>query len=424
MGRKNVIWKMLVLCLFFNTIQGQVLDKKYVYSSYSGLNADANIFSDISLNSYELLSTNVQFSKEDDLQKVVFVPFKLIDLDEIKNYNFLYNSKINLAQKNGVSTIGVGFTWDNSIPSSKRGTRIFNSFFGEVSLIKEEINSSFLKALQADLTNSKKGELNFILSESMQSWLGSEIVAMQNRGDAYAFPNEERSYFSKDKGFTYEDYLYYMSKKEAYNTLTKKKLDTDFSTAYYKALITNSMKLTLGGNLSFFSILGGDSVDVDNDGNNDNEHQLQQRNISLGFTHIVNEIWGYSFSGYLLWKRANAQANTDLHPYYGFSAAFGARTWILKSDYEKTEAYQEHLFVPSVHTGIALEYLKCDASDDAQCAEGLQSNLSVTPYIEFKISPKNQFRLGVPISSVKQLDSENATIGPFVQWRLQLSGNN
>ena len=218
--------------------------------------------------------------------------------------------------------------------------------------------------------------------------------------------------------------MYYQSKVATYNSNTKTKFDNELTNEYYKALITNSFKVTFGGNLSFYSILGSDDVDLDNNNLNDNEFSLQQRNLSLGFTHIVDEVWGYSLTGYFLQKRASAEAENDLEPYYGFSAAIGIRTWILDKNYKTSKDYLESLFVPSVHSGIALEYLDCNAGEDGDCADGILRTTSITPYIEFKINPKNQFRLGIPISQNDRLDSDKAEIGPFIQWRLQLSGKN
>lgn len=422
MGRKNVIWIILVVC--FSVVNAQIPDKNYVYSSYSGLNADTNIFNDISLSTYELLTTSVQFSKDDDLQKVIFVPFKLLDLNNINNSNFLYNTKLNLAQKSGISTIGVGFTWDNSMPSSKRGGRIFSDFSGKVAAIKAQINTTFSQSLQNDLAKSNSGTLGFVISSTMQTWINNEIAQIAQRGGAYAIPNLDRNHFSAANNLNYEDYLYYKSKKEEYNALTKKKLDTDFTTEYSRALIKNSVKVTFGGNLSFFSILGSDDVDLDNDNLNDNEYSLKQQNLSLGFTHIVNECWGYSLTGYYLEKRAAAEAENDLQPYVGLSAAIGFRTWILDKNYKTSRNYLESLFVPSIHTGLALEHLKCNAGENSDCADGILKTTSITPYLEFKINPKNQFRVGIPITINERIDSESEEIGPFIQWRLQLSGNN
>ena len=427
MGRQSIIPSLLVIFCLCQKANAQFdPDKNYLYSSYTGMNADANIFNDLSLNSYELLSTNVQFSKDEDLQKVVFVPFKLFPMSQRENEhcNFLYNTKLNLAQKSGISTLGIGFTWDNSMPGTDRGQKIFEKYSKKATGIKKILNTDLLKTLKSDIEKNNKKELEFVLSADMVEYINSLISRLEANPIAFSLVKAERSNFLKKDGFTYEDYLYYQSKVATYNSNTKTKFDNELTNEYYKALITNSFKVTFGGNLSLYSILGSDNIDLDNDNLNDNEFSLQQRNLSLGFTHIVDEVWGYSLTGYYLQKRASAEAENDLEPYFGFSAAVGIRTWILDKNYKTSKDYLESLFVPSVHTGIALEYLDCNAGEDGDCADGILRTTSITPYVEFKINPKNQFRLGIPISQNDRLDSDKAEIGPFIQWRLQLSGKN
>jgi len=400
--------------------------QNYLYNSYTGLNADANIFNDLSLNSYELISTNVQFTKDDDLQKVVFVPFRLIPINSLDNIksNFLYNSKINFAQKSGISTLGMGVTWDNSMPSTVRGKRIFTKYESNISEIKKEINQSLLKALKSDLQKAKKKELEYMLSDAMVDYVYQLIKRIELNIIAFSMVKPDRSNFLQKDGYKYEDYLYYKSKVEAYNKQTNSKLDNELTNEYYKELINNSVKITFGGNFSFYSVLGSEVIDLDNDGLNDNEFSLKQRNLSLGITHVVNEMWGYSLTAYYIEKRSSAEADNDLVPYMGISTAIGFRILILDKDYKTSKDYLKSLFVPSVHTGLAFEYLDCNSGISGNCEEGILKTLSFTPYIEFKINPKNQFRLGLPISSNTRIDSDKIEIGPFIQWRLQLSGKN
>jgi len=98
--------------------------KGHIYNSIVGTNSEPIIYNSVNLNTYELLTTNLQVSKEDNLQKIVFAPLKLVDAD---NIGFLRETRINLAQNNGISTFGVGFGYDNSSPFSKRAEEIFGS---------------------------------------------------------------------------------------------------------------------------------------------------------------------------------------------------------------------------------------------------------------------------------------------------------
>ncbi|WP_431107364.1 hypothetical protein [Winogradskyella poriferorum] len=402
------------------------LPLNHLYSSYTGINADANIFNDVSLNSFELLSTNIQFSKDNDLQKVIFAPFQLKNITANETYwdSFLRNTKLNLAQKNSISTLGLGFTWDNSMHNSKRGRRIGREVI-EANAIRsnEIINKEFAGILKEDIKLSGNSKGIYKLSDKMIAFLNSIVNLLETQPKVGFIPFKDEKDF-EDEGLTLDDYLYYKDLYKIYSEKSKKILDRELALQYFKALQENSLKITFGGNLSFFSILGSDDVDLDNDNLNDNEYSLQQKNLSLGFTHIVNECWGYSATGYYLEKRAAAETDNDLQPYFGFSAAIGFRTWILDKNYKTSSSYLESLFVPSIHTGFALEHLKCNASENSDCADGILKTTSVTPYVEFKINPKNQFRIGIPISRNERIDSKSEEIGPFIQWRLQLSGKN
>ncbi|MFP2995116.1 hypothetical protein ABN763_04365 [Spongiivirga sp. MCCC 1A20706] len=428
--------KIQLLCLFvltFSVVKGQNdaptkndLPLNYLYSSYTGLNADTNIFNDVSLNSFELLSTNIQFSKDDDLQKVVIAPFQLNNISANETYadSFLRNTKLNLAQKNGISTLGLGFTWDNSMHNSKRGRRIGREVIQANAIRSNEIiNKEFISVLKKDIESSKNSQGIYKLSEKMISYLNSIVQLLEAQPKAGFIPSKDKKDFDRDS-LTIDDYLYYKDLYKKYSEKSKKILDRELALEYFKALQENSVKITFGGNLSYFNILRSDDVDLDNDNLNDNEFSLKQQNLSLGFTHIVNECWGYSITGYYLEKRAAAEAENDLQPYVGLSAAIGFRTWILDKNYKSSKNYLESLFVPSIHTGFAFEYLDCNADENGNCADGVLKTTSITPYIEFKMNPKNQFRLGIPISSNERLNADKAEVGPFIQWRLQLTGKN
>ena len=423
--------KVIVFCLLLFTIsivKGQNdaalkddLPLNHIYSSYTGLNADAIIFNDISLNSFELLSTNIQFSKDNDLQKVVFAPFQLSNIKSSETYfdSFLRNTKINLAQKNGISTIGLGFTWDNSMHNTKRGIRKGREVILANAIRSNKIiNKEFADKIRKDVKSYKDDQAIYKLSDKMVIMLNSILNVLETNPSAGFIPSIDK------EGLTLDDYLYFKDLYRSYTEKSKKVLDRELALEYFKALQEGSVKITFGGNLSLYDILGSDDVDLNNNSLNDNEFSLQQRNLSLGLTYIANEYWGISLTGYYLQKRASAEAENDLEPYLGFSAAVGIRTWILDKNYKTSKDYLESLFVPSIHTGLAFEYLDCNASENGDCADGILKTTSITPYIEFKINPKNQFRIGIPISSNVRLDSDKAEIGPFIQWRLQLSGKN
>ncbi|WP_299123339.1 hypothetical protein [uncultured Tenacibaculum sp.] len=403
----------IILFMFIQTINAQhKLKRAHLYNSYTGLNADTDLFNDISLNSFEAISTNIQFSKNNDLQKIVVVPMKLRS-PNYENYNFLFNTKLNLAQKGGITTFGIGFTFDNSIAESKRGIKILEK-------INPNFNESYLNKKRI-LDKKLKKKLTEDLIKYKDTLLVNLIEKVLNK-----LEENKDGFFLEDLFFDpindSQKYTYYKNLKQSYDKSTKAFLDY-LSIDYYKKLMENSTKITFGGNISFFEILGGDKIDLDNDGLIDNAENIKQKNLSLGITRIESEKLGWSFTGYYLQKRSSPKSGEKFNDYYGFSAAVGQRIFILNKEYKKTKEYIEGLFISSIHAGLSFEYLKCNESI-AKCENGISKKSIITPYIELKISPKNQFRIGIPITNQKQLDNSQSLIGPFLQYRLNIAGSN
>lgn len=81
---------------------------------------------DIDMSSYELLSTNLSFSDKDQVQKIIVLPFKVSENENIRKW--LGTFKVNVALKGGISTFGAGIGGDNSDAFSRRGKRILFNY--------------------------------------------------------------------------------------------------------------------------------------------------------------------------------------------------------------------------------------------------------------------------------------------------------
>jgi len=79
--------------------------------------------SDIDLSSQDLLSANLIFSDKDQVQKIIFSPFKLSDNENIRRR--LSSFKVNMALKGGISTFGLGIGGDSSNPFGRRAVKLF-----------------------------------------------------------------------------------------------------------------------------------------------------------------------------------------------------------------------------------------------------------------------------------------------------------
>jgi hypothetical protein len=323
--------------------------KGHIFSSIAGNNSDPVIYNAISLNSYELLSTNIQVSKDDNLQKIVFAPLKLANLE---NTGFLRDTRINLSQKNSISTFGIGFGFDNSSPFSKRGTEILREAFD-------------------------------------------------------GFPSE-RQKDDDEKDYEFESY----KRKYIYS------MDSTYASTY-EQLLKNSIKFTLGCNTSLFEVIGGDKVDLDNDSIIDNYFVTESNSLSLGIGYVFSLKTAINLNGYYSSKLASQKESEKHVEYIGGSFSFAQRLLVLDGNYRKTQDYLKTLFVPSIVGGASIEYQKA-VSNEGFAKNGITEATAITPFLEFKINPKNQFRIGVPIKKYQGLKKE-ASFGPFIQWTLQIA---
>jgi hypothetical protein len=340
----------LPLILFFSKVFCQEIPQKgHIFNSIVGNNSEPVIYNAVNLNTYELLTTNIQVSKDDNLQKIVFAPFKLTNSEKV---GFLRDTRINIAQKSGVSTFGIGLGFDNSSPYSKRGTKILNAAFN-------------------------------------------------------GFPSQ------RPKGDNEKEYEYEIYKSKYYYSI-----DSTYASTYEK-LLRNSFKFTLGYNISLFEIIGGDKVDLDNDSITDNYFVTESNNLSLGITYIFSSKTAINLNGHYSSKLASQKENEKKVDYLGGSFSFAQRLFVLNKNYHKTPDYLKTLFVPSIVGGASIEYQKA-LSNEAFAKNGITETLAITPFLEFKINPKNQFRIGVPIKKYEGIKKE-VSFGPFIQWTLQIS---
>lgn len=346
---RKILLILPIIFFFSKAFCQEIPQKGHIFNSIVGNNSEPVIYNAVNLNTYELLTTNIQVSKDDNLQKIVFAPFKLTDSEKI---GFLRDTRINVAQKNGISTFGIGFGFDNSSPFSKRGTRILNEAFN-------------------------------------------------------GFPSQ------RPKGDDEKDYEYEVYKSKYYYSM-----DSTYAKTY-ETLLKNSFRLTIGYNISLFEIIGGDKVDLDNDSVIDNYFITESNNLSLGITYIFSSKTAINLNGHYSSKMASQKENEKQVDYLGGSFSFAQRLFVLNKNYYKTQDYLKSLFVPSIVGGASIEYQKA-VSNETYAKNGITETLAITPYLEFKINPKNQFRIGVPIKKYEGIKKEES-FGPFIQWTLQIA---
>lgn len=321
-----------------------------IYSSVVGPNNEPVIFNAINMNSYDLISSNIQFSEDNSLQKLVISPFKLID--DYSN-SLVRNTKLNISQKNGISTFGLGLGIDNSSPFSKRGNKIFDAMKFPKKRVKED-------------------------KESEQEYKEYEA----------------RFYFTIDS----------------------------LQTAFHRKLLINSFQVTLAMNTSFFSVIGGDKIDKDNDGLIDNQNSVESYNYSLSLAYAFNETIAFNISLHNIRQLSEPTEGQERVDYLGASFSIAKRIKILDKNYQYSDDYRKSLFIPSIFMGVAIEFL--EAQDNFEFAkDSITKKVVYTPFLDFRINLKNQFRIGIPIQKFES-ETDEIKLGPYIQWGFSLSNLN
>jgi hypothetical protein len=194
---------------------------------------------------------------------------------------------------------------------------------------------------------------------------------------------------------------------------------------FYKDLAKGAWILSAAANVQTFGTLAGDRVDVDQDGKFDNFYKQKGYDISGTFLYSWSDATTATVSGHFGKKRQSAVEGQTLETYPGFSAAFARRVKTFNSkddEYTKTDDYLKSLFIPGVTLGASFERQKC-GGDAASCQDALESQYALTPFVEIRVTPAAQFRIGVPVQrTVTFGKTSKVALAPALQLVVQLSG--
>jgi hypothetical protein len=325
-----------------------------IVSSITGTNAEPDIFREVNLSSFELLTGSVQWKDVDQTTKLIFTPLKL--RDTYAYIPVLSELAFNLAQAKGVTTFGVGLAYNSKSLTSR----------------------SAQEALQRVLSSQK----------SFRS---------QKVGESDAEYDLLRSAFLKKQWFEiYDD--------------------------FYTSLARHAIIVSAALNGQTFGILGGDDVDVDQDGVIDNHYNSKGHDLSATITYTLSQKTGVTLSVHRSKRRQSSKEDAELATYPGWSIAVGQRVLNLNPRYRETENYLKSLFIPAIIAGVSLEAQRCSGSA-ASCEEGMRSRRALTPFVDVKVSPEAQFRIGVPIRKTVAFGGVSKTeLAASAQYIIQLKG--
>ncbi|MFD2938545.1 hypothetical protein [Flavobacterium notoginsengisoli] len=357
---------LFISCVLTNALmlaQGDIKGSSS-FSMMSSSMPKPELFDEISFGGFDLISASLKYSKDNTLQKIVFSPFKLVKtdindtLDKLKISQIFIDSKINFAQKDGISTFGIALGFDSTNPFGPFRSRIKSKF------------------------------------DSMPI---AEAEREQNEGETKA---------------QYEQY-----KAERQKIIDQQRIN------YFKDIAKNGVAFNIGYNVSFFEILGGDKV-LNDEGIITNKYAVKAYSLSSDISYSL--YYDLIFTGGVAYqrKRKSAEENQKLINYYGLNASVSFRAIKFLSEDEllnkSDQNYVKDFFIPSILIGVSFEYLKANG-DMLYYENDIKKQTITMPFLDFKISPTNQFRLGFPIKRYQSVSETQIGLGTFVQYNISLA---
>jgi len=364
------------------------------------------VFSDVRIRGTDLLEASL--SVEDKGGSLTYAPL----LYTLRDYRPLASElRLRLSQKDNLTALGIGTQYNPLSPRSGRGKREWLKPGGaqpplqqlQILLAKQKtIHETELTRLRGAFREASSVPANVADAEAkreQQRMIVEEIVRVQR--DLAAVNAESASLVATD------------------SKVAGKRLQE-----FYQRLL--SARLPVVGfayNATLFTTLEGSSVDADKDGLNDVEHRLKKQSLSISIDSRLSE--RVQLSGLVVreWDRGSAEAGTAFADVTGLSLSAGRIIAILDDKYADSDAYHANLFIPSVVLGGAIEWRGCGNSSAAGviCPNGLQRLTAVTPFVDLKVTPTVQFRIGAPVRFSKPVSGSSGTdLGFVTAFTLQL----
>jgi len=190
---------------------------------------------------------------------------------------------------------------------------------------------------------------------------------------------------------------------------------------YFKSLAENAFSFTVGYNISLFDIIGGDKV-TDASGLVTNKYVTNAHSFSADLNYSVNEDLMFSVGAAYQRKRKSAAEDQKIVEYIGYNSSFSWRAFYLqnRANLLNNTEYVKNFFIPSILVGVSFESINANG-DKLFYEDGYKYKNIWMPYLDFKITPTNQFRIGIPIQKYDTVNEHQTGLGPFLQYNLTLA---
>ena len=375
-----------------------------------------SLLPDLKVDGYELLESSL--TVEDKGGKVSWAPLLL----RPRYVDALSETRLQVSQRNDLTTLGAAVRYNPLSPRSGRGKRLWLEMNATPSREKQQLRQEILLALQ--MARGKQADANakvvpeYAEAAKRVQLLADELSKLENESERPTLAAEHRAAVrelaeledvarakrlerARASGDGLDLGLHEVASLEAQLKTVEGEIESAFSRAvfaYSERLFQSKIPvLGVSYNAMFFSVLGGDESDADGDGLADQSERLASQTVAgtvdvrLGSRGQVSGLISYAR------ERESAEAETKLKSSLGYGATVGYIIRILNPGYRSTSDYRNSFFIPSLVAGLALEGKTCREDDKSSCPNAVESELVLTPFLDFKISRTAQFRIGFPV---------------------------
>jgi hypothetical protein len=348
----NIIKMLFLIGLFLSIIlsaQSFANEKPYAIESSPFISSYfPNLLDEVSLSSYEKI-------------KAVFSANEKSGAISLTTLNMgSFSSKLGLKQKDDISTLGFSLNINPQSTNSSKADRIWRNLVSSLPVFPRNIQDEYEDKIK---TASKD----------------SNVV------DSIKFSNE------------LENLKKYWEKKY------KKGL---FKELYDSLYSSNLPKLSIKYQLSFFNLISAPKIDADSNDFDDNT--IKSHKTSTVIDWWVSE--GVKLAGSIGygWDRENSDGASEFIESFQGGVTLGFRVHEFNKNYKNSKEYLESGFIPALIFGLSWENKTC-TSPKNMCIDGITSHNIFTPFLDFHISKKAQFRFGLPVKQTRMINDDSKT---------------
>ena len=332
------------------------------------------------------------------------------------DYGLLDETRFELSQKDGVTRFGVGLRYNPFAPRSRRGDGLWTAANAGLQGGAGSLIAQF-------------GQVNFQVhldSTDLVSELDSLAVLRGRLVAAPRGPDREnvRSEIERLEASVEQRHARLRTNRPARARLGKALVDSVAAVNLrFRESLTQYRGVVPGASatVALFPTLFGGNVDADGDGLDDTAYSVKE--VSVALSSDVFPADGLQFSTVASYarRRTAAEDESPVNDVLGFGATLSGRVYIFDRDgYRASKAYRESLFVPGVTLGFATEFSAC-VSAQAECADGVERTVALTPFIDVRVQKQTQFRLGLSgVWKHRTVGDDGAVLEPQSLFSIQL----